>query len=157
MESNNYQTPFSKALLTTVFTGFFSTIICLFYNLIYRQETGFEPSIIINVSSLIFGVNLFFLVTGMIYSGFIKMFKKADILFIVIFSLLTIFFAWKAEGVNRSADHEISLQFRGLLLGIILIVGISVSFGVPFLFHNRKFNNTVLSFPFRLMLIFLLW
>ncbi|MBK5271339.1 MAG: hypothetical protein JJE22_10025 [Bacteroidia bacterium] len=144
MKSDDFQNQFSKAVLTAVFVGFITTIVCLGYNIFYREETGLIPSELINVSTLIFGVNLFFFISGMIYYVFRKASKRGDILFVVVFSLLTIFLAWKAEGVNRTTDHETSLQFRGLLLGIILIAGVAVSFVVPFLFHNRKFNKSVL-------------
>lgn len=144
MDMDNYQTPFSRALLTAVFVGFVASIICLFFNIVYREETGFVPTEIINVSSLIFGVNLFFFAGGMIYGGLKSWSGKSDIIFIVLFILLTIFFAWKAEGAIRTADHAVTLQFRGLLLGIILISGISIALAVPYLFHNKKFNESVL-------------
>lgn len=144
MEIDKNQTPFSRALLTAVFVGFVASIICLFFNIVYREETGFVPSEIINVSSLIFGVNLFFFACGMIYAGLRSWSAKGDIIYIVLFILLTIFFAWKAQGATRTHDHEITLQFRGLLLGVILISGISVALVVPYLFHNKKFNEAVL-------------
>jgi hypothetical protein len=139
-----YLSPFSKAILTGVFVGFVLSIVCLIYNLIYRGSTGFTPSIIINVSSLIFAVNLLFLVIGFIYYGFLKTFKKGDLIYIIVFVLLTIFFIWQAEGSHRSANNEITTQFRGLLAGIILILGIGASFLIPFLFRNKSFEENVL-------------
>jgi len=144
METDNNQTPFSRALLTAVFVGFFATIICIFFNLVYREQTGFIPSAIINVSSLIFGVNLFFFAGGMIYAGLRRWSAKGEIIYIVLFVLLTIFFAWKAEGATRTHDHAVTLQFRSLLLGVILISGISIALVVPYFFHNKKFNEAVL-------------
>jgi hypothetical protein len=144
MESESYQTPFSKAIITSVFVGFFCTVLCLLYNIFYREETGLVPAAIINVSSLIFVVNLVFLVIGILYSVFRSLFKRGDILFVIVFALLTILFGWMAEGVTRSADPTVTLQFRGLLLGIILIMGLSATFAIPFLFHNRQFNRNVL-------------
>lgn len=143
MEIDNNQTPFSRALLTAVFVGFVASIVCLFFNIVYREETGFVPSEIINVSSLIFGVNLFFFACGMIYAGLRSWSAKADIIYIIFFILLIVFLAWKAEGVTRMHDHEVTLHFRSLLLGVILISGISL-LAIPYLFHNKKFNKAVL-------------
>lgn len=144
MESADYQTSFSRALLTSVFVGFVAAIICLFFNIVYREQTGLVPTEIINVSTLIFGVNLYFFITGMIYAGLRGASAKGDLIYIVLFILITIFFAWKAEGVSRTHDHDVTVKFRGLLLGVILISGIGVSFVVPYLFHNKKFNKSIL-------------
>ena len=144
METDTNQTPFSRALLTAVFVGFVASIICIFFNIFYRDETGFVPSEIINVSSLIFGVNLYFFACGMIYAGLKSWSPKSDLIYIALFVLLTIFFAWKAEGATRTADHAVTQQFRGLLLGVILISGVSVALVVPYLYHNKKFNEAIL-------------
>ena len=102
------------------------------------------PTAIINVASIIFGVNILFIVIGIIYYALIKAFRRGELLFILLFSLATIFLAWQAEGVSRSVNHEMTVQFRGLLLGVIVIMGIGASFLIPFLFHNKKFERNVL-------------
>ena len=62
---------FCRAMMTGVFVGFVSTIIALVYNIFYRDETGYLPADIINVSSLIFAMNLIFWVIGIIYYFFL--------------------------------------------------------------------------------------
>ena len=141
----DYQiTPFSRALLTGVFVGFVTTIVCLVFNIAYRNSTGFTPAAIINVSSIIFGINLVFAIIGMLYSVFRNFARKGEIFFIALFVLITAFCIWKAEGVFRSDDYQVTLQFRGLLAGIILIAGIGAVILVPFLFHDRRFREHVL-------------
>lgn len=139
----NEQTPLAKALLTSVFVGITASLGCLVFNSIYRDRTGLAPVDIINVGSIIFAVNIGFLVIGFLYFLFTQI-KKGEMLFIILFSLLTIFFAWKAEGVVRSADIQVTLQFRGLLLGIIIIAGFGASVLIPFLAHNKKFEQDIL-------------
>jgi hypothetical protein len=143
MDPDQQSTPFSRALLTGVFVGFSATFLCLVYNVVYRSSTGFTPSEIINVSSIIFVINLLFVVIGMLYFVFLKSFPKGDVFFIVVFVLLTLFCVWKAEGTHRSDNYEVSLQFRGLLTGIIIISGIGASFFIPLLFHSKKFEENV--------------
>jgi positive regulator of sigma E activity len=130
-------------MLTSVFVGFVTCIVCLIFNIIYRDETGFPLNDIINVSTLIFAVNLLFVVIGFIYFPFMNSSKKSEMIFVVIFLLLTILGVIKAESVIRSSDHELTQQFRGLLLGIIIITGLGI-LSIPLLFHNRKFRETIL-------------
>src|ERR1043166_2957552 len=126
MKEETYQTPFSMAILTSLFAGFFTTVLCLVYDIIYREETRFPLSDIINVSSLLFAVNLLFFLVGFIYSIFVKRSRKSELIFIGLFVLLIILGAIGAESVVRSPVHELTLQFRGLLLGVIIIIGIGI-------------------------------
>ena len=134
---------FYQAMMTGLFVGFASTTICLVYNVMFRSSTRFELSDIINVSSLIFIINLLFPVIGVIYYGLLKAFKKADVIFLILFIVFTLFFAWRAELVHRSDDPLLNSEFRNLLLGIVLIIGVS-ALAIPFLFRSRKFQDAVL-------------
>lgn len=144
MEYENFQTPFTKAFMTALFVGIFTSIICLIYNGIYRDQTGLQPTDIINVGSIIFGVHIIFLLLGLLFYV-MRLFKgTGEIIYIVGLILLTTFLGWKAEGVVRSANHDITVEFRGLLLGIILIMGAGAALAVPILFHNKKFEQNIL-------------
>jgi hypothetical protein len=144
MDQDNQLNSFQKSLLTGVFVGFAATVICLVYNVVYRDSTGFEPSAMINVSSLIFAVNILFTIIGLIYYLFIKAFRKGSIIFIAVFALFTVWLLWKTAGVQRSDDYTVTVQFRGLLAGIILIIGIGAAFFVPFLFNSKAFAKNVI-------------
>ena len=130
--------------MTAVFIGIVDTVLCLAFNIMYRSFNGFPLSAMFNVSNLIFGVMLLFMVIGVLYFVFIKMLKKGDILFMVVFTALTILSIWKGEGVQRSPDPLINTQFHGMLLGMLLIVGLSASFALPYLYHSKKFEEHVL-------------
>lgn len=135
---------FTRAMLTGLFVGIIATVFCLFYDVIFRESTRFSLGPLINVSTLIFAVNLLFFVIGIVYYGFLKAFKKGDVFFIIAFALLTIFCIWKAEGVHRSDDQLLNSEFKELLLGVIIILGVAASFAIPYLFHNKKFEENVL-------------
>jgi hypothetical protein len=141
--NNERYSIFFKAMMTGLFVGIIDTVICLCFNIAYRNMTGYTPSSLINVSSLIFSVNLLLLVIGIIYFVFLSLFKKGDIIYSVVFVCLTILLIWKTEGLNRFSDPKLDSGFRGLLGGIILILGLSAS-SLPFLFHSRKFEESVL-------------
>ena len=144
METESMQTPFTRAFMTALFAGIITSVICLIYNGIYRDETGLAPTDIINLGSIIFGVNIIFLLVGILFY-IMRLWKgTGEIIYIAALALLTVFLSWKAEGVVRSSNHDVTIAFRGLLLGIILIMGISASIAVPVLFHNKKFERNIL-------------
>lgn len=142
MNYESHQSPFSKAVLTSVFVGISVTLLCLVYNMIFRESTGYRPADFINVSSLIFAVNLIFLVVGLIYFFFLRAFKKGDVVFEILFGLLIIFCAWRAAHAHMQ-NPTLTSEFRTLLIGVIIIMGIGIEL-VPLLFHNKKFEDAVL-------------
>jgi len=135
---------FTRAMLTGLFVGIIATLVCLFYDVIFRESTRFSLGPIINVSTIIFMVNLIFLVIGILYYAFLKAFKKGDLIFIIVFALLTLYFVWKGINVHRSDDQVLNSQFRELLLGMIIIMGVGAAFAIPYLFHSKKFEEHVL-------------
>ncbi len=134
---------FSGTLLTGVFAGFAGTIICLAFNIIYRDDTGFLPSAIINVSSLIFAVNILFVLIGLVYFACLRYLPKGDVVFEAIFLLITVFCLLATAGVHRSDDVAVNHAFKGLLSGVIIILGIC-AVAMPVLYHNKGFREHVI-------------
>src|SRR5689334_13254276 len=126
METPHYRSSFYRATLTAVFAGLIATVLCLAYDIFYRDATGFSLSGFITVSSIIFIVNIVFLVAGVIYAILVGSFKRADLIFDVIFLALIAFLIWVTMGIQRSPIHEASVQFRGLFIGILVIVGLGM-------------------------------
>lgn len=143
MDYEYHQSPFSKAMLTGVFVGFVITVICLIYNVIYRDSTGFLPADFINVSSLIFAVNLLFWLIGIVYFILLNNFKKGDIFFLVLFGLFAAFCIWRTATIHRWNDAHLNAQFKGLMEGILIIMTIGI-FIIPYLFHNKKFEEHII-------------
>ncbi|HTI90215.1 MAG TPA: hypothetical protein VL727_06470 [Puia sp.] len=141
--TNEQENVFTRAMLTGLFIGVIDTLICLAYNIGYRDLTGYTPSALINVSSLIFGVNLILLLIGMLYFVFIRLFGRRDIVFIAVFVLLTLFLIWKANTGHRFEDYALNSGWKGLILGVVAILGVSASV-LPFCFHSRFFDKYVL-------------
>ncbi len=137
------QLPFSKPMLTGVFVGFTVTIFCLIYNVIFRTSTGFLPADFINVSTLIFGLNLIFWVIGIAYALLLQRFQKADKIFEVVFLLLMAFLIWRVAIVQRWQDAHLNAQFKILLEGILIISAIGIGL-IPLLYRHPKFTKYVL-------------
>lgn len=139
-----YQTRFSSALLTGVFAGIAATLFCMVYYLLFKEITGFPFSSLINVSSLIFVINLLFVIIGLIYSFFVRFSRKGEVMFIILFIMLTALSLYAAMHAYRSSDSLLNHEFQELLAGIVAILGISAFVFIPILFHNRKFLDKVL-------------
>ncbi|MGZ3923966.1 MAG: hypothetical protein ACXVBJ_09360 [Flavisolibacter sp.] len=137
-----HQSTLSKAILTSVFIGFMATIVCLIYNIIFRESTGYRPADFINVSSLIFAINLIFFGAGLVYFFLLRAFKKGDMFFEILFALVILYCAWLAAHAHMIDPHQTS-EFRTLLIGVIVIMGLGIEL-VPLFFHNRKFVDAVL-------------
>lgn len=143
-EYSFYSTPFSRATLTGLFAGLVATFLCLIYNIAYRERTGFELSEIINVSSVIFMVNLLFVMLGVIYYWFIRAFRRGAVWYAIALLLLTAWVTVKALQVHRSDDALLNMEFRHLLAAIVLITGLLGAVGIPVLFYSKKFEEYVI-------------
>lgn len=140
---NNYLTPFTKAILTALFVGIVATILCMGYDILYRDSTSFPLSDYVNVSNLIFSVNLLFLLFGAIYYGFTKI-KKGEMLFVVFFLLITGVLVFLAAGIHRSDVPLLNTEFHQLFLPMVIIIGLLAALGIPYLYHSKKFEEHVL-------------
>ena len=133
-----------NAILTAVFAGIAATLLSFVYYLIFKDVTGFPYSSLINVSSLIFIINIIFLVIGFIYYMFIKISKRADLAFIICMCVLTALAIWGALGIHRADNGMLNTEFHELLIGLILIIGVTAFAGIPLLYHNKAFNREVI-------------
>jgi hypothetical protein len=140
---NIHSTPLSKAMLTAVFAGLVTTLLCIVYDTFYRGSTGFSPSYFINVSTILFFVTPLFMIIGIIFYGFLQI-KKGEWLYIILISLITAGVAVMAGHIHRSEVPLVNTEFHQLLVPIVVIMGLAASFGIPYLFHNKKFGEHVL-------------
>jgi hypothetical protein len=134
---------FYSAMMTGLFVGIIDTLICLFYNVFYRSYSGFFPSELINVSSIIFAVNLLLLLLGLVFFLFIKAFKGGDGAFAVLMLVLTIIFAYKVFAGHPYSDARMDSGYHGLYGGMLIILGVSAAC-IPLLYRNKKFLDAVI-------------
>jgi len=130
------QTELSKAVLSGLFAGIMATCASLLFNMIFRGITQFNPSAIINVSSIIIGSVLILTIAGVLFYFFHHYIKKGSMLFSLFFLLVTAVAIYLSMQVQRSTDATVSKQFEELLSGIVLISGAFIIFYIPYLFKN---------------------
>jgi hypothetical protein len=139
-----YQTRFSDVVLTSVFAGFVATLLCFVYYLTFKEVTEYPFSSLLNVSSLIFGVNTLFVTIGCIYYLFIHYFRRGEVMHIVFSALLTAVAIWAASTAHRSDNALFNTEFHQLLIGILLILGVMSTIVLPLMYHSKKFHESIL-------------
>jgi len=130
-------------MMTGLFIGIIDTLICLAYNIFYRSYSGFFPSEVINVSSIIFAVNLLLVLLGLVFFLFIKSFKGGGGAFGVLMLLLTVILGWKVFASHPYDNARMDSGYHGLYGGILIILGISAAC-IPLLYNNKKFLEEVI-------------
>ena len=140
MKYNSVPIPFGNAFLTALFSGILATMVCFVFEIWYRLATFYGPSDFINVSSIIFIVNILLLVAGVIFYAFKTWFKKGDLMYSVFVLLLMAFCIWKTAGIHRFTDLKLNREFIQLLGGITIIVGIA-ALCIPYFYNNKKINS----------------
>lgn len=130
--------------MTCVFAGLIGTVLCMIFDLVFVQVMRFPFSSIINVSTLIFTINIVFLVIGALYYWSVKFSIGGETVYIILFVLLTAFMLMKIQRYDRSTNVVINTQFRWLSSVITLILGGLAAIAVPLLYHSRKFDEYVL-------------
>jgi hypothetical protein len=133
-----------KEFMTALFVGIMDTVICLIFNVVYRDGGIYFSNDLINVSTLIFGILIIFGIIGIIYTVLVSTLEKGTILFMGLFLLLTVAGLWGAGSAQISPDMAENERFRGLLKGILWIMGVSAVAGIPLLRNSKKFEEAVL-------------
>lgn len=140
MNSYDQHTSLSKSLMTGLFGGLVSTIICLFYNIIFRFSTNYPLSDIVNVSSIIFVINLIFLVIGLFYFFVNKISASGKTIYLVAMILLIIIVLWLIAGSQRSENPRYAHDFKGLMSGIVIVMSINALL-IPLLIDKKWFEE----------------
>ena len=137
MNNQSDQVPFDKTFLTALFAGILATLVCLGYNIWFRMSTYYGPSDFINVSSIIFIVNILLMMAGVVYFAIKSWSKKGDLIYTLLFLLVIAFCIWRTMEMHRFADVKLNKEFITLLTGTILIIGIA-ALCIPYIYNHKK-------------------
>jgi hypothetical protein len=127
-----------KPLMAGLLTGIIATLLNMFYEVVYRDVTGFSLSDIINVSTIIFATVLALVIAGTIFAVIGRYTRHVQIIYIVLFVILTLLGVRWALHVHRTSDPALNAAFRGLFSGILVISGGLASFLIPFLVKHEN-------------------
>jgi hypothetical protein len=138
MEKDNFHSSFQRSLMAGLFAGLIATTLSLFYNLIFREITGFPLIPLINVSTIIFVVVFPPLFAGIVYHLMSLFLSNAKTWFILFILLLTLSGLWASLHVQRSANPVWNTEFSWLLGGIIIISGLFSALIIPWLVQKEN-------------------
>jgi len=141
METEMDHSPFYKSLMAGLFAGIVITIVNLIYNSIYRGVTKFNPSQIVNVTSIIFVSLIVSVLAGILYYLIVWYAHKTRFLYIVLLFILTVIFTYVAFNVTRSSNAIVSSQFHILFAGVVIITGLVNALLIPYMARNK--NNII--------------
>lgn len=130
------QTEFSKSLLAGLFAGISATVLCLLFNAFTRYAIGFHLSEMINVSTIIFAMLILATLAGIIFYFFQHYIKNGRYVFQGVSIVLTALMVIGTQSIQRSAIPSLTIEFRELLTGIIIITALCVVFIIPFLYKH---------------------
>jgi len=129
----------TKCVLGATFAGLLAVAADETFNLLYRMFSGYFPSDFFNVSTLIFGTMILFLVAGILYFFLMKLVPGiANIVYTVAILAFTIFLFISALQLQRFTQPEMAAQFRFLTAGMVLIVGVMTAFLVPYFSRHYR-------------------
>ncbi|MDQ2751720.1 MAG: hypothetical protein M3R72_01705 [Bacteroidota bacterium] len=131
------QTLLSKCALSGVMAGFAAVLFNVIYNFIYRSVSGYALSEVFNITSLIFSSILFTLVASIILFFLLRI-KSGQIIYVILFLLLTVAGIYAASQTQRSDVAVDQHEFRILFTGIVIIDGLCAAFVVPYLVNHDK-------------------
>jgi hypothetical protein len=137
MKNNLNQIPFGKAFLAALFAGILATLVCFVFDIFYRMDTLYGPTDYINVSSIIFIVNILLLVAGVAYYAIKSWSKRGDLIYSIFFLLVFGFCFWKIAGIQRFSDLQLNKEFIQLLGGTVIIIGVAI-LSIPYFFNNKR-------------------
>ncbi len=140
MKKSSTTFSFSKIFLTSLFVGLIATMACLIYDIWYRMATFYGPSDFINVSTIIFIVNILLLIAGVVYWAFKNGSKNGDVFYLFFFMLVLGFCFWKIIGIHRFSENGLNREFIQLLGGTALIIGVA-TLSVPLFYNSKKMTS----------------
>lgn len=139
METEMEHDSFYRSLMAGLFAGIIITIANLIFNFIYRGVTRFNPSEIVNVTSIIFVSLILSVLAGILYYLIVPYAGKSKYLFIILFFVLTVIVTYVAFNVTRSSsDANVTSQFHGLFAGIVIITGVVNALLIPYMARNKN-------------------
>lgn len=143
MKYDIQRNPFDKVMMTGVFIGITLTVVAIFCDAAFLETTDFPYDIIINVSSLIFSINILFLLVPVIYYGLTRLSKYGNLIYIGVFASIALFLLLKISGVHRTDNEHLNSEFRTILSIIVLILA-GGAILIPFLINNKNFRKYVI-------------
>ena len=137
--SNSFASSY-RAFMTALFVGVADALLCLIYNVIYRNGRPYFSSDIINVSYIIFGIIFLFAMIGLVYLFLQRFSRQGNLIFMALMIIVTTLAILAIHSGHFSSDLVGNQSLRAEATGITVIVGFSATVGIPLLHGSHKFE-----------------
>jgi hypothetical protein len=143
MKQLNYefeQTNLSRCLLAGVLAGVVTVVINIlqiFFFGISAVESSY--SLLINPFSIFLGGIIPTFLGALSYSFFFRM-KDRDIIYTVIFGLLTFILAKMSYRLHLK-NQSLEISFHEIFVNMIVVTGLVTTFIIPFIINNKKLQR----------------
>ena len=129
-----------RAFMTALFVGVADALLCLIYNVIYRNGRPYFSSEIINVSYIIFGIVFLFAMIGLVYLFAQRLFRQGNLVFMFFMIIVSTLAILAIHSGNFSSNPVECQSLRAEATGIAVIVGFSATAGIPLLHGSHAFE-----------------
>jgi hypothetical protein len=132
------QSDLSRGVLSGLFTGIVSAAVNLLFMLIYRGITGFQDFNGIDITVIIFGSMLLSIACGIIFYFFVHYMKKGISFYRIIVFAITVLIVYFGLTLRRSIIGDVPNEFRVLVIGTQVFIGLLAAFLIPYLFRHDR-------------------
>jgi hypothetical protein len=146
MKHMNYefqQTNLSRSLLAGLLAGLIS--VALNMTIIFCFGTsgiGSRYSVIINPFTIFLGGIIPTIFGGIVYSFFSGI-KSRNVMYAVIFGVLTFLCAKSTYHIHLINDSGVEKPFHQILVSMIIVAGLCTTFIIPVIINNKKLQQTL--------------
>lgn len=132
------QTDFSRGILSGLFAGLIGCVANSIFVLVYRGITSFYEFNGLDVTVIVFGSVLQLIVCGLVFYFFVHYLRRGIISYRIAVVIITIVIFYLGLMVRRSMFGDVQTNFKALVVGTQIIIGVLAAFLVPYIYRHDK-------------------
>lgn len=142
MKNKTKKGGFSRVLLAGLFCGVTTAVISNVFFFLYKGVTGIEPNWLINPIMILVIVPLLIVIASIVYYLIVYYFEKRRSLFMYVMAAMMLIGTALILSLSYAEARSGVSENDCLLIGILLITGISICFFLPYLVHHPRIYMT---------------
>ena len=132
------QTDLSRGILSGLFAGLVGAIANSIFSIVYRGINSFYEFNGVDITVIVFGSILQLIACGLVFYFFVHYLRKGVITYRLVVILITALILFVGLIVRRSVMGEVPYDFKFLVVGTQVIIGLLATFFIPYLFYHDK-------------------
>ncbi len=128
----------SSSLLAGLLSGIISALLIVIFIYLYRKATGYDQINAIDPMLVFIGLPVIMIIAGSIYYLLVRNVVKGELIFIMLFSLITIVGILVVTNLKSSGNETLLTIPNGLLFGLFILTGLSICVFLPYLAHHPR-------------------